>query len=62
MLEPRSFAAGRWIGPGARAQTLRSPVTGAPQARAGSDIPDMGALIAHATQVGRPRAAGDGDP
>ena len=54
MLEPRSFAAGRWIGPGAGAQTLRSPVTGAPQARAGSDIPDMGALIAHATQVGGP--------
>ena len=54
MLEPQSFAAGRWIGPGAAAQTIRSPVTGAPQARAGSDIPDMGALIEHAVSVGGP--------
>ena len=54
MLEPQSFAAGRWIGPGSAAQTIRSPVTGEPQARAGSDIPDMGALVEHATQVGGP--------
>ena len=54
MLEPQSFAAGRWIGPGAAAQTIRSPVTGEPQARAGSDIPDFGALVEHATTVGGP--------
>ena len=54
MLEPQSYAAGRWIGPGSAARTIRSPVTGEPQARAGSDIPDMGALIEHATRVGGP--------
>ena len=54
MLEPQSFVAGRWIGPGASARTIRSPVTGEPQGRAGSDIRDFGALIEHATQVGGP--------
>ena len=54
MLEPQSFVAGRWVGPGAGAQTIRNPVTGAAQARAGSDIADMGAMVAHATQLGGP--------
>ena len=54
MIEPQSFVAGRWIGPGAEAQTLRNPVTGAPQARAGSDIPDMSALVEHAVTRGGP--------
>lgn len=54
MLEPNSFAYGRWIAPGNAAKTLYSPVNGAAFARAGGSTLDFGAMITHATQVGGP--------
>ena len=52
MLNPESYIAGRWVGPGASAQRLESPVTGEVIARAGSDAPDTAAALAHAHQGG----------
>ena len=54
MLEPESYLHGRWIGPGAAAQVIDSPVTGDPIARAGSDPSDMGAALAWARDRGGP--------
>ena len=52
MLSPSSFIAGRWIGPGPDATTIRSPVTGEVTARAGSDVPDFGEAVVWATETG----------
>ncbi|PYG31136.1 oxepin-CoA hydrolase/3-oxo-5,6-dehydrosuberyl-CoA semialdehyde dehydrogenase [Pelagimonas varians] len=54
MLEPHSFAHGRWIAPGANAKTIASPVTGAAIARAGGSDLDFGAMVSHAVQTGGP--------
>ncbi|WP_299935730.1 phenylacetic acid degradation bifunctional protein PaaZ [uncultured Pelagimonas sp.] len=54
MLEPNSYAYGRWITPGASAKNIISPVNGAAIARAGGSDLDFGAMITHATQVGGP--------
>ncbi len=53
MLRPESYQAGRWIGAGAAAQVLRSPVTGEEIARAGSTI-DPQAMLDHARGNGGP--------
>ena len=53
MLRPESYQAGRWIGPGAAVQVLRSPVTGEEIARAGSAI-DPQAMLDHARGKGGP--------
>ena len=45
MLEPHSYACGKWIAPGADAQVLKSPVTGEAMARAGGATLDFGAMI-----------------
>ena len=54
MLTPGSYLCGQWAYPGDAAQTLYSPVTGAPIARAGCSAPDAAALIAFATRQGGP--------
>ncbi|WP_102224003.1 phenylacetic acid degradation bifunctional protein PaaZ [Acidimangrovimonas sediminis] len=53
MLTPESYQAGRWIGPGAGAQILRSPVTGEEIARTGSEIEPQ-AMLDHARDTGGP--------
>ena len=52
MLNPESYIAGRWAGPGTAAQVILSPVTGEPIARAGSDAPDIAAALAFAHRGG----------
>lgn len=54
MLEPQSFIAGAWIGPGASAQVIESPVTGEGVARAGSEGLDFGAALDWARTRGGP--------
>ncbi|WP_170524723.1 phenylacetic acid degradation bifunctional protein PaaZ [Ruegeria arenilitoris] len=49
-----SFAAGRWVAPGAGARTIASAITGAPFATAGNDTLDVQAMLAHARDVGGP--------
>ncbi len=52
MLDPHSFASGKWIAPGKDATVLHSPVTGAPMARVGAADLDFGAMIAFAKSKG----------
>ena len=49
-----SFAAGRWVAPDSAARPVASPITGEVIARAGNDSLDMGAMHAHARDVGGP--------
>ncbi|MFO6464962.1 phenylacetic acid degradation bifunctional protein PaaZ [Jannaschia sp. KMU-145] len=49
-----SFAAGRWIGPGADARTIADAATGAPIALAGDGAVDVQTLLDHARDVGGP--------
>lgn len=56
MLEPASYLCGQWIGPGATARSLLSPLTGAQMGRAGSgpaDMPEAQRILAHAHGGGR---------
>lgn len=50
----RSFAAGEWVAPGSGARDIASAVTGDVIARAGNDALDVGAMLAHAREVGGP--------
>ncbi len=54
MLTPQSFACGRWIGPGADARTIHSPVTGAVIAQAGGAPLDFAAMRDFAVTRGGP--------
>ena len=53
-LEPESYLAGRWIGPGDGARALHSAVTGERVGRAGGGALDAGAALEHARRVGGP--------
>ena len=52
MLNPESYIAARWQGPGRAAQLIESPVTGDAIARAGSEGLDMGAALDFAHRGG----------
>ena len=54
MLEPHSFATGKWIAPAKEAAVLHSPVTGAPIARAGGAALDFQGMIDWAKTKGGP--------
>ena len=54
MLNPESYAAGKWIAPGQDARPIYGPVTGEVIARAGSAMPDAQAMLDHARNVGGP--------
>ncbi|WP_179379345.1 phenylacetic acid degradation bifunctional protein PaaZ [Jannaschia marina] len=54
MLDVSSFAAGRWIGPGADARPIESAITGAQIARAGGAPLDSAAMLAYARDRGGP--------
>jgi len=54
LLEPSSFAEGRWIGPGTEARPVMSSVTGAQIARAGGAPLEFAAMRQHAMTVGGP--------
>lgn len=54
MLRPESFAAGRWIAPGASARAVIGPVTGAPIAEAGGAALDIPAMLDWARDTGGP--------
>jgi len=54
MLEPHSFATGKWIAPAKDATVLHSPVTGVPIARAGGAALDFQGMIDWAMTKGGP--------
>ena len=54
MLEPKSYAMGRWVGPGQDAAQLKSPVTGQVIARAGCAALDFAAMRDWAKNAGGP--------
>ena len=54
MLRPESFAAGKWIAPGAGARGVFGPVTGEQIAVAGGPAPDAQAMLDWARNVGGP--------
>ena len=58
--EISSFAAGRWVAPGAGARLIENAVTGAPMARAGNDALDVMAMLDHARDIGGPALRGLG--
>lgn len=54
LLEVESFAAGRWIAPGAGARSIANAVTGEVMARAGNDALDVTAMLDWARGTGGP--------
>ena len=54
IMQVQSFAEGRWVDPGSGARPIESAVTGETIARAGDGALDMGAMLAHARDVGGP--------
>ncbi|MEQ9260479.1 MAG: phenylacetic acid degradation bifunctional protein PaaZ [Roseovarius sp.] len=54
LLDVKSFAAGRWIGPDDSARMIENAVTGDAMARAGNAGLDVEAMLAHARDTGGP--------
>lgn len=54
LMQVRSFAAGRWVDPGADARMIEDAATGEPFARAGDGDIDIGGMLDHARQIGGP--------
>ena len=52
LLEVKSFAAGRWVDPGAGARDIENAVTGEVMARAGNDSLDAQAMLDYARNTG----------
>ena len=54
MIDVSSFAAGRWVTPGAGRREIASAITGEVIARAGNDALDVQSMLSFAREIGGP--------